>query len=431
MPTFLKLPPSVEQIERGDKVIFLNPEMPAWLVTNANGASLLSLCNGENAVEDILAAIGDDFGSDVRVTADHFFHEAKASGIFEQPAKGDIPITEERQRLSMVQLSVSPTCNLNCKYCYATDRHEKEPQLTLDDYRQLVDDIVAHYGPVSFSITGGEPLMNRDCFAIAAYIRQKGCATDLLSNATLINEQNIGQVKQCFDRVTVSLDGSTKQRHETFRGPHTYDRTMHALQLMERQGIDFMLSMTVNRLNIGDVEAMAKKYGPRLNFAPLFPAGNAKKDLPDLSISGMDYYRALKSANGVNPLGYCEPTLDASLRCRRCKCAVGGSEVSVSASGDVYPCQLLHYPQFLMGNVHHRQFHDILDASPVVKQCARMTVDNIRGCNVCALRYICGGACRARSFHEGGDIMSSSDFCQYEREAFLDGIVAIYSRNAL
>ena len=60
-----------------------------------------------------------------------------------------------------------------------------------------------------------------------------------------------------------------------------------------------------------------------------------------------------------------------------------------------------------------------------------MTVDNIEGCSTCAIKYICGGACRARSFHEGGDIMSSSPFCEYEKEAFIDGIIEIYSKNAL
>lgn len=351
MPTFLSLPSTVQKFERNDKVVFINPDIPAWLVTNKNGELLLSLCNGSSSMEDIVDAFAESMGEDYRKDVEGFFHQAIASKIFEMPAEGSIPIKEERQQLSLVQLSISEVCNLNCKYCYATDRSEHSKLMTMDDYKAVVDDIVSHFGQVSFSITGGEPLMNPDCFHIAAYIKSKGCDADLLTNATLLNEDNIQKVKEYFTRVTVSLDGSTKDLHETFRGPNTYDRTQHAISLLQEYQIPYMLAMTVNKLNISDVENMAEKYKGSLNFAPLFPAGNAKKDKDDISITGNQYYQALKQASGVNPLGYCESTLDEALICRRCKCAIGGSELSISASGDVYPCQLLHYPEFHIGNI--------------------------------------------------------------------------------
>ena len=56
-------------------------------------------------------------------------------------------------------------------------------------------------------------------------------------------------------------------------------------------------------------------------------------------------------------------------------------------------------------------------------------MDSIAKCKECAIRYICGGACRARGYYETGDVAASGDFCSYELNAFLDGIVKIYSRN--
>ncbi len=426
----LTLPSTVQKFERKDKIVFINPDIPSWLVTNKNGEFLISLCDGSNSVEDITEAFAESQGDEYRKEVEEFFHQAITSRIFELPAKGSVPIEMERQELSLVQLSISEVCNLDCKFCYATDRRENNNLLTMDDYKKVVDDIVSHFGQVSFSITGGEPLMNRDCFDIAAYIKSKGCVADLLTNATLLGKSNIQKVKDNFARVTISMDGSTKSLHETFRGPNTYDRTQQAISLLQEYQVPYMLSMTVNKWNISDVENMAQKYKENLNFAPLFPAGNAKK-AEDISITGKQYYQALKLASGVNPLGYCESTLDAAMICRRCKCAIGGSELSISASGDVYPCQLLHYPEFLIGNVHECDVSEMISKSPVIEQCARMTVDNIEGCSTCAIKYICGGACRARSFHEGGDIMSSSPFCEYEKEAFIDGIIEIYSKNAL
>ena len=404
-----KLPDNITKIERDGKVLFFNPDMPAWLVTNANGAFLLSLCNGENSVEDILSALAEVESKEQVETAKLFFKEAIDSGVFNTPAEGECPITNERQRLSSMQLSISSCCNLNCKYCYATDRIESEyPKMTAADYKRVVDDILDYSPGTEFTVTGGEPLLNPEVF-----------------------ESNIGKIRGCFDRVTVSIDGSDEQKHERFRGKGSYGKTMKALELLEQHGVPFHLAMTVNRLNIGDVEAMAKLYGDRLSFAPLFPAGNANKQAEDIFITGAEYFLALKRASGVRPLGYCEATLDAAQCQRRCKCAVGGAEISISPTGDVYPCQLLHYPQFRMGNIHEQKVSELHSSSSVSDFCSRLVVDNIEGCSSCFLKYVCGGACRARAFHECGDICQSGSFCEYERMAFIDGIFEIYSTNKL
>ena len=427
-----KLPDNITKIERDGKILFFNPDMPAWLVTNANGAFLLSLCNGENSVEDILGALSEVGNDEQRRIAEQFFKEALDSGVFDTPTEGECPIKSERQQLSSVQLSISSCCNLNCKYCYATDRVESEyPKMTAADYKRVVDDILDYSPGTEFTITGGEPLLNLEVFEIAAYIKGKNAGVDLLTNATLISESNIGKIRGCFDRVTVSIDGSDEQKHERFRGKGSYGKTMKALELLEQHGVPYHLAMTVNRLNIGDVEAMAKMYGDRLTFAPLFPAGNANKQAEDISITGAEYFLALKRAAGVRPLGYCEATLDAAQCQRRCKCAVGGAEISISPTGDVYPCQLLHYPQFKMGNIHEQKVSELHKNSQVSDFCSRLVVDNIEGCASCFLKYVCGGACRARAFHECGDIGQSGSFCEYERMAFIDGIFEIYSKNKL
>ena len=113
------------------------------------------------------------------------------------------------------------------------------------------------------------------------------------------------------------------------------------------------------------------------------------------------------------------------------KCAIGDGAFSISATGDVYPCQLIHTDEFYAGNVHEKKIKDIYLNSEALNRCAHLDVDSISGCKDCPIKYICGGSCRARAYYGCGDINSTTDFCQYEQEAFYDGIVSIYSRNAL
>ena len=244
----------------------------------------------------------------------------------------------------------------------------------------------------------------------------------------MINEKNIDFIKQNFDLVTLSIDGPTRESHMLTRGDN-FDAVMRTVDLLEKHEVSFTLSMTVTRLNIDQVEPMAKRFGSRLNFAPLFPVSDLAND--ELSITGEQYYQALSQAFGVEPLSYCEASLDMSKQLKNRKCAIGDNEISISATGDVYPCQLLHMEQFLAGNVHEHSIVDIYRNSEALKRCASLDVDNIEKCRDCVIRYICGGACRARGFYETGDIASTGDFCHYEKEAFLDGITKIYSSNAL
>ena len=432
MPFFLKLPGVVQRFERGDRIVYINPDIPSWVVTNHNGDLVLSLCNGDYSIDEIVdqfrALYGDNTASEIQ----RFITKAIESHLFDEPPVGQIPITRKNGSLNIVQFSISSTCNLNCRYCYATDRKEKgSHKMGLSDYIRVVDDITSHFNEVLFTITGGEPLINTDCCQIAKYIKSKGCFVDLLTNGTLISDKNIEDIKESFDRVTISIDGSTKDKHEFFRGKGTYERTRKAIQLLSEHSIPYELSMTVNRININDVEQMALKFGGHLRFAPLFPAGNANKSDVNLSITGGEYYQALKSASNVNPLSFCEEALERAKECRACKCAVGNQELSVSATGDVYPCQLLHYPEFLIGNIHDSPISKLWKESPIVERFARLTVDNIEGCKDCAFKYICGGACRARAYHECGRVDVSGKFCEYEREAYLQGIIDTYSNNLL
>ena len=304
----------------------------------------------------------------------------------------------------------------------------KYAPLTVDEYRHIIDDLCSLSSNITFTITGGEPLLNPHWKDIAEHIKQRQCELFLLSNGLLINDKNIDFIKQHFDLVTLSIDGPTPATHSLTRGDN-FHKVMRAVELLDKNEIDYTLSMTVTRLNIDQVEPMSKKFGSRLNFAPLFPVSDLAND--ELSITGEQYYWALTNAFGVNPLSYCESSLDMSRQHKNVKCAIGDNEISISPTGDVYPCQLLHNEHFFAGNVHEKSVIDIYRNSEALKRCASLSVDNIGKCRRCAIRYICGGACRARGFYETGDIARTGDFCQYELNAFIDGIAKIYSCNLI
>ena len=420
-----QLSPYVKEIHRGDKYIFINPNIPRWIVTNDLGRLILLLFNGENSYEEIISTAVEGIGESRREMIRSFCESIISSGLLDAIGPKQ---KEHRMLLSSVHLSLSDHCNLNCTYCYARERVEKKyPALSFQEYQTIIDDILDINPNVVFTLTGGEPLLNADCLRRAEYIKSKIARVFLLSNGLLINESKISKIAELFDLVTLSIDGPNDSIHALTRG-HNYAKVIRAVELLDEHRVDYTLSMTVTKDNIGYIEQMAKMFGNHMNFAPYFPVSSESSSL---AISGIEYYNALKSAAGVRPLAYCESTLDNAIDSPCHKCAIGDGAFSISATGDVYPCQLIHTEEFYAGNVHEKKIKDIYLNADAMKKCAHLDVDSISGCKDCPIKYICGGSCRARAFYGCGDINSTTDFCQYEKEAFYDGIISIYSKNVL
>ncbi|MCF0191255.1 MAG: radical SAM protein [Marinilabiliaceae bacterium] len=415
-------PSGLKRFERDDKVIYINPDVPSWFVTNKLGEACFDLFDGINTIDEIVEFCSGSFEEDCRDLFVRFCNEVVESGIFEQPSNA----IKRPYTLDMVHLMLTDKCNLHCKYCYASERIESGyGYLSREDYFGIIDQLIDVNPSVSFTLSGGEPLLNDSWSDIASYIKQKGSQSLLLTNGLLIDDSNVLTIKSLFSLVTLSIDGSTVEIHSRTRGDN-YNKLIGVIDLLERNEVNYSLSMTVSRYNIDDVEDMAKRFGNKLNYQPLFPTKGCSDSM---SITGVEYYQALKKASGVNPLSYCEAALDRSKFVPCLKCAMGEGEISISATGDVYPCQLLHNDYFIAGNIHENSIREILRDSPVLKKCRGISVDTIDGCKDCAIKYICGGACRARSYYETKSIEKSGNFCEYEKNAYLDGIVQIYSRN--
>jgi radical SAM protein with 4Fe4S-binding SPASM domain len=181
------------------------------------------------------------------------------------------------------------------------------------------------------------------------------------------------------------------------------------------------VAMTVHKGNRHDIDAMTKRYGAMLTLQPLFPAGRgAKRD--DLHLTGGEYYDALASVENVAPMGAIGSVLER-LRGRGIKrCALADSEISISETGNVYPCQLLTDDEFIAGNVRNASIKEIYYHSPVLEKARAVSVDSLEKCHDCPIRLLCAGACRARDYHEIGTIDRVGEFCEYEQQAFLNGI---------
>ena len=415
----MKLEDILKIYQRKEKFLILNPLVPSWIVTNLNGVLLVKVFAETESVEKTIAEFAKYAKNISAQSTEKFLDEVRGEGLFKIPTA---PFVHQPYTLRAVYLNMTSHCNLNCIYCFATERKENNFRMDFDDYKKVLGSVKNYNPHAEIIFTGGEPLLSENTFPVAEYSKKIGFTNKLMTNATLITEKNVEKIVGVFDSVKISLDGSTAEKHNFYRGRGSYERTIKAIELLDRFGADISLAMVVTKNNCEDISAMSKKWGGRLIFQPLFPLGNAKEN-KNLYLSGKEYFEILKSA-GVVPYMDLRNMIKSHTENKNVlKCALGDAEVSISSSGDVYPCQLLHYDVFKVGNLKENSFDDIYNSDRLQKF-KMHTTDCIEKCKDCDFKLLCGGACQARHFSETGSIDVAGNFCEYEQNGIIDGLIS-------
>ena len=405
--------------QKDDKYLVLNSQVPAWVVTNLTGLAALKLYCENKSFEFTAEFISHKNKGIQKKSIIDFLKSAEKESLFCEDVFEHI---HHPYFLSNIYLNMTQKCNLHCIYCYASARKEHgKSNLEYDDYVHFLDDAKKISAELNITFTGGEPLLSENTLPVAKYAKSLGMGTKILTNATLITEKNVKDICKVFKHFQISMDGSTSALHNHYRGKDSFEKTVKAIELLKSNDVDVKIAMTLTKENSFDVNAMNEKWGGYLTFQPLFPMGRAENDKNVLS--GLEYYDVLTSNEKISPFSDINGIIQAHRENRTIhKCAMGDGEISISCTGDVYPCQLLHFDEFYLGNIRESSLEEIYNSEKNNKFKTH-TVDCIEKCKSCDFRYLWGGACQARHFSETGSIDKAGDFCEYEKKGIIEGLI--------
>jgi radical SAM protein len=368
---------------------------------------------------------------------------------------------------------VTQSCDLACKHCRAAAQPIAHPdELTHAEGKALIDQIADMHIPI-FVFTGGDPLKRKDVFELIRYAAGKGVQVALTPSATpLLTREAIFQLKEAgLVRLGISLDGSTPEIHDNFRGlPGAWARTIQAIEWANEAGIPIQVHTTISRHNADDLDNLCTLFEKLAivmwNVFFLVPVGRGQLD--DL-LSGEDFERvfgkiyelshrvnfqiktteamhyrryllqhnleerkmghghghphAAAAAGADEPgastdrsssVGYepGSPTADAKSRTaswatRRVN--DGKGFMFISHVGNVYPSGFL---PIHAGNIRETPLADIYRNAPIFKS-LRDTSKLEGKCGACEYKEICGGS-RARAYAVTGDPLAQEPCCIFQ-----------------
>lgn len=76
--------------------------------------------------------------------------------------------------------------------------------------------------------------------------------------------------------------------------------------------------------------------------------------------------------------------------------AVCAPSFFITANGDIYPCQGLEKPEYLLGNIANISLEEATESDNFKKLCDRISPNKKESCQNCELRFVCtykGGIC--------------------------------------
>jgi len=426
-----KISDSVYYTEKENKHLFLNQDLPNWVVLNQNSAYVTAMIDGERTIKDIHAEL-EKSGINLEINDIlNLFQDLNNHGIINDDNKVIKPVTQcntyQKSNLHIVHLQLTNACNLSCRYCFAESGKSESSVLTLDRIKEVVSEIEQISSHASYTITGGEPLKSPYSLDVLNYLYEKNKEIILLTNGLLVTEENVETIAKTCNLIKISIDGSTEEINAKTRGRGGFAKALHGYELLKKRGANVLVSMTVTKKNIHDISNMVKLFGNRLTLQPFFKAGRGTEN-EDLQITGREYYEALASVEGLQPMGQIGTMLNGLRGRGTTKCAMADGEIYIAENGDVYPCQMLMEDEFKGGNIDKDSIFNILD-SDVFKELRNFSSLDNEECSTCHIKLLCGGACRARSYLDTGSIFKNSDFCEYEKLAYINGIFEVSEFN--
>ena len=369
-----------------------------------------------------------------------------------------------------VSWNLTQRCNLQCAHCYmsAFAAADTGRELSTAECRRVLDEIATANPNVFLILTGGEPLLRKDLFDIAARGADKGFTVVLGTNGVLLREPQARQMRRSgIQGASVSLDSTDADKHDAFRHlPGAWRGAVRATEALRAEGLDFSIHTSITSWNVDEIPAMidlAGELGAKvLNFFFLVRTGRGE-GITD--ISPEQYEQILTYLARIQGLGdaddggsgertsvfdrpedpwtvpagrsgrliiraKCAPffrrilyTLDAKSpllqNYAHGSCPAGKAYCRIMPEGEVTPCP---YMPLAAGNLRQRSFVDIWQGAEVFQDLRQPCLGG--RCGPCEFSKICGG-CRCRAYATYGDYLAEDPACGYQPGAFGGQVITL------
>ncbi len=186
-------------------------------------------------------------------------------------------LDQYNRKIDYLRISVTDRCNLHCAYCQP-QQAAFVPHAEILRYEEILHicQLAVQLGISKFKITGGEPLLRRDCCSFISRLKRlDGVEQVTLTTNGILLPQFLPQlVVAGVDCVNVSLDTLSADAYMQLTGGRLQE-VLQSLDALAGSGLCFKLNcVPLADIGVGQLLALLKLahgYGAPLRFIELMP----------------------------------------------------------------------------------------------------------------------------------------------------------------
>jgi len=283
-----------------------------------------------------------------------------------------------------IGIGITNDCNLGCAHCYRPQGYLY--QLELDEIRTICERLEVS----SFNMGTGESWLHPQFPQIVEYLAGQGIKMSMASNGYSLTEMPSSLLSQFHD-VELSVDFSTPEGQDAFRGAGNWACVMGAIDRCHARGIEVTLLATLMNTNYDQMDELvgiAGEVGANLRVNVYQPVGQN-----DFMLSYEQFwegYQRLFEAGRL--LSTSEPIVNAmlgldSLAGSPC----GRQSIRFTPQRYITPCVYWPQPGLTLDHLDGLTPEGILESEQF--RCARLVPN---ACRDCPHVESCGGGCASR-----------------------------------
>ena len=184
------------------------------------------------------------------------------------------------REINYMRISITDRCNLRCCYCMpdGADWIPMKDILTYEEITAVCQEAVK-LGITRFKITGGEPLVRRECSKLIRMIKEiPGTeVVTLTTNGLLLGEQLESLMQAGLDAVNISLDTLDKEKYKQVTGFDKLSVVLASITKAVESGIpvkiNAVLQKGMNEEEWLPLTQLAKNLPLSVRFIEMMPIG--------------------------------------------------------------------------------------------------------------------------------------------------------------
>lgn len=285
-------------------------------------------------------------------------------------------------------------CILRCDFCVLSDldKFRRHVRMTLDEFRKIWKHFEVCTTEVEF--LGGEPLLNKDVYAMVADVVRDGVLATIITNAQLLDERAASAILDAAPaRVLIAFDSVQQEHYESTRRNADFlrlrENVLRFIDMKRKRAQEqpiIELQLVVTRKNVGemlefwrtcvDFGADVSSLKPVLVWPETTPSGR-RRMLDEYLMPGhpMSYYGVAQKNSDIMTTrkpGFC-PNVRT---------------VHIGSGSEVVPCWYMPKQPFIGGYCADEPFLDIWFSQKYRKYRERMLNGEVsRSCRRCIGEY--------------------------------------------